>query len=109
MSREQLSYGLGRLAALARQRDWVTGEAAGLTPTQGDTLRLLADRPAGLRLGELAAHLSVRPSTASDVVAVLVAKVLVRRVMMSRSWISTRPRTGLPRRKLPGFSRSQPM
>ena len=80
MSREQLSYGLGRLAALARQRDWVTGEAAGLTPTQGDTLRLLADRPAGLRLGELAAHLSVRPSTASDVVAVLVAKELVRRL-----------------------------
>ena len=80
MSREQLSYGLGRLAALARQRDWVTGVAAGLTPTQGDTLRLLADRPAGLRLGELAAHLSVRPSTASDVVAVLVAKELVRRL-----------------------------
>ena len=47
MSREQLSYGLGRLAALARQRDWVTGEAAGLTPTQGDTLRLLAGGSSG--------------------------------------------------------------
>ncbi len=79
MIREQLTYGLGRLAALARQRDWLTGEAAGLTPTQGDVLRLLGDRPAGLRLKDLAAQLSVRPSTASDAVSSLVGKGLVER------------------------------
>ncbi|MEQ1725796.1 MAG: MarR family transcriptional regulator [Sphingopyxis sp.] len=79
MIREQLTYGLGRLAALARQRDWGVGEAAGLTPTQGDVLRLLVDRPSGLRLNELAAQLSVRPSTASDAVSSLVGKGLVER------------------------------
>ncbi|MGC1467820.1 MAG: MarR family transcriptional regulator [Sphingorhabdus sp.] len=79
MIREQLTYGLGRLAAVARQRDWGAGEAAGLTPTQGDVLRLLADRPAGLRLKDLAAQLSVRPSTASDVVSALVGKGLAER------------------------------
>lgn len=79
MIRDQLSYGLSRLAALARQRDWKVGEDLGLTPTQGDILRLLANRPKGLRLNQLAAQLSVRPSTASDAVSALVAKGLARR------------------------------
>lgn len=79
MIREQLSFGLGRLSAVARQRDWKIGEDLGLTPTQGDILRLLANRPKGLRLNQLAAQLSVRPSTASDAVSALVAKGLVLR------------------------------
>lgn len=79
MIRDQLIYGLSRLAALARQKDWQTGEGAGLTPTQGDALRLLADRPEGLRLNELAAQLSVRSSTASDAVSALASKHLVER------------------------------
>lgn len=79
MIREQLTYGLSRLAALARQKDWQVGEEAGLTPTQGDVLRLLADRSDGLRLKDLAAQLSVRSSTASDAVSALVSKKLVER------------------------------
>jgi len=79
MIRDQLIYGLGRLAALARQHEWRAGEEAGLTPTQGDALRLLKARPDGLRLNQLAARLSVRPSTASDAVSALVAKGLVQR------------------------------
>ncbi len=79
MIRAQLTYGLGRLAAVARQRDWKSGEDLGLTPTQGDVLRVLAGRPAGLRLNELAAQLSVRPSTASDAVSALVTKGWVLR------------------------------
>lgn len=79
MYRDQLIYGLGRLAALARQEEWRIGEATGLTPTQGDVLRLLADRRQGLRLKDLAAQLSVRPSTASDAVSTLVSKGLVER------------------------------
>ncbi|MCA3698292.1 MAG: winged helix-turn-helix transcriptional regulator [Phenylobacterium sp.] len=79
MDRHQLIYGLGRLAALARQKDWQVGEEAGLTPTQGDALRLLADRRDGLRLKDLAAQLSVRPSTASDAVSALVSKGLAER------------------------------
>ncbi len=79
MIREQLTYSLGRLAAVARQRDWKSGEELGLTPTQGDVLRLLVSRPSGLRLNELAAQLSVRPSTASDAVSALVIKGWVLR------------------------------
>ncbi len=79
MIRDQLIYGLSRLAALARQKDWQTGGDAGLTPTQGDALRLLAGRPDGLRLKDLAAQLSVRSSTASDAVSALASKHLVER------------------------------
>lgn len=79
MIRDQLTYGLGRLSAVARQRDWGVGEDLGLTPTQGDAIRLLGSRPRGLRLGELAAQLSVRPSTASDVVKALSGKGLAVR------------------------------
>lgn len=74
MIRDQLTYGLGRLAAVARQRDWKSGEELGLTPTQGDVLRMLSGRLFGLRLNELAGQLSVRPSTASDAVSALFTK-----------------------------------
>ncbi|MCB2015818.1 MAG: MarR family transcriptional regulator [Sphingobium sp.] len=80
MIRDQLIFGLGRLSALARQQEWRAGEDAGLTPTQGDALRLLQGRTEGLRLNQLAAQLSVRPSTASDAVSALVAKGLVKRL-----------------------------
>lgn len=79
MIRDQLLYALSRLSAFARQRDWQNGETAGLTPTQGEILRLLSTRREGLRLKEVAAQLSVRSATASDAVSSLVAKSLVNR------------------------------
>lgn len=75
--RDQLSDGLARLAALARQEDWSTGEVEGLTPTQGDILRLLAARPQGTRLTTIAAQLQVSQPTASDAASTLERKGLL--------------------------------
>jgi len=79
MLREQLSHGLARLAALARQDDWRAGEVEGLTPTQGDILRTLFQRPEGLRVSALAAHLNVSQPTASDAAAALERKGFVEK------------------------------
>jgi DNA-binding MarR family transcriptional regulator len=80
MIRDQLSYGLARLSALARQDDWRTGEVEGLTPTQGDILRLLVQRPGGLRAGAVSAHLNVSQPTASDAAAALLRKALIEKL-----------------------------
>ncbi len=75
----RLADGLTRLAAVARQLDWQTAEACGLSPTQADILRFVARRPEGNRLTAAAAHAGVRKATASDAVAALTRKALVRR------------------------------
>lgn len=80
MLREQLSHGLARLAALARQDDWRAGEIEGLTPTQGDILRTLILRQEGLRVSTLAAHLNVTQPTASGAVASLERKGLIEKL-----------------------------
>lgn len=68
-----------RLAAVARQLDWQAAETAGLSPTQADILRFVANRPEGARLTAAAAHAGVRKATASDAVAALENKALVRK------------------------------
>ncbi|RLQ21118.1 MarR family transcriptional regulator [Seongchinamella sediminis] len=75
----RLADGLARLAAVARQLDWQTAEAAGLSPTQADILRFVARRPPGARLTAAAAHAGVRKATASDAVAALERKRLLRK------------------------------
>lgn len=75
----RLADGLTRLAAVARQLDWQAAEAAGLSPTQADILRFVANRPAGARLTDAAAHAGVRKATASDAVSALERKTLVRK------------------------------
>jgi DNA-binding MarR family transcriptional regulator len=75
----RLSDGLTRLAAVARQLDWQAAEGAGLSPTQADILRFVANRPAGARLTAAAAHSGVRKATASDAVAALERKALVNK------------------------------
>lgn len=79
MIRDQLIYGLGRMAAVARQRDWATGEQARLTPTQGDILRLLTTRPEGMRPSAMAAQASATAATVSDAISALARKGLVER------------------------------
>lgn len=76
---QRLADGLTRLAAVARQLDWQAAETASLSPTQADILRFVAQRPAGARLTAAAAHAGVRKATASDAVAALERKVLVRK------------------------------
>lgn len=75
----RLADGLTRLAAVARQLDWQAAESAGLSPTQADILRFVANRPEGARLTAAAAHAGVRKATASDAVAALERKVLVNK------------------------------
>jgi DNA-binding MarR family transcriptional regulator len=79
MLKEQLSFGLGKLAALARQEDWRAGENENLTPTQGDILRMLIQRFNGLRVSALAAHLNVTQPTASEAGTALERKGLVEK------------------------------
>jgi DNA-binding MarR family transcriptional regulator len=75
----RLADGLTRLAAVARQLDWQTAAAAGLSPTQADILRFVANRPEGTRLTAAAAHVGVRKATASDAVSALESKALLRK------------------------------
>ncbi|HRC73064.1 MAG TPA: MarR family winged helix-turn-helix transcriptional regulator [Candidatus Competibacter sp.] len=76
----RLADGLARLAAVARQLDWQAAATAGLSPTQADILRFVANRPQGTRLTAAAAHVGVRKATASDAVAALENKALVRKL-----------------------------
>lgn len=74
---QRLADGLARLGAVARQLDWQSAEAEGLSPTQADILRFVARRPEGVRLAAAAAHAGVRSATASDAVAALERKALI--------------------------------
>lgn len=75
----RIADGLTRLAAVARQLDWQAAEAAGLSPTQADILRFVANRSQGTRLTAAAAHVGVRKATASDAVTALERKSLLRK------------------------------
>lgn len=75
----RLADGLTRLAAVARQLDWQAAASAGLSPTQADILRFVANRPEGMRLTAAAAHVGVRKATASDAVTTLETKSLLRK------------------------------
>jgi len=75
----RISDGLGRIATAIRAHDWAGASAAGLTPTQGRLLALLADEPEGLRLGQLAKSLSISPPTVSDAIGTMERKGLVAR------------------------------
>jgi DNA-binding MarR family transcriptional regulator len=76
---ERLAAGLARLALALRSAAWEGAGGAGLSPTQGQILALLARResPLGWRLAEVARELAISPPTASEAVAALVAKGLV--------------------------------
>jgi DNA-binding MarR family transcriptional regulator len=75
----RLADGLTRLAAVARQLDWQAAASAGLSPTQADILRFVANRPEGARLTAAAAHIGVRKATASDAVTTLEGKSMLRK------------------------------
>jgi DNA-binding MarR family transcriptional regulator len=75
----RLADGLTRLAAVARQLDWQAAASAGLSPTQADILRFVANRPEGARLTAAAAHIGVRKATASEAVITLETKSLLRK------------------------------
>ncbi|HEY8453919.1 MAG: MarR family transcriptional regulator [Micromonosporaceae bacterium] len=75
----RLVTGLAKLATAMRSQAWEQAARRRLTPTQATALRLLAARPEGLRVGELADQLGVTAQTASDSAAALLRKRLVRK------------------------------
>lgn len=75
----QLASALERLSAFARQEAWRAAEAEDLTPTQADVLRLVVDRPDGVRPSLAAAFVGVSQPTGSDSIAALERKGLVER------------------------------
>jgi DNA-binding MarR family transcriptional regulator len=75
----QISFGLERIAAYARQKQWAVAEQYGLTPTQIAILELAAARTDGIRLTKAAAQIGVSQPTASDAAGSLVAKQLLER------------------------------
>ncbi|MET4133766.1 DNA-binding MarR family transcriptional regulator [Porphyrobacter sp. MBR-155] len=75
----QISFGLERIAAYARKKQWAIAEQYGLTPTQIAILELAAARTDGIRLTKAAAQIGVSQPTASDAAGSLVAKQLLER------------------------------
>lgn len=75
----RLREGLDRVSTVLKMDQWRASAASGLNPTQLLLLGLLASRPSGLRLGELADHLGVSQPTATDTVSALERKSLVIR------------------------------
>lgn len=77
---DHIAAGLGKVAAALRSQAWEGGTARRLTPTQGQILVLLSERGAGgMRLSEVANELCVTAATASDAVAALAGKTLVKK------------------------------
>ncbi|MGL4325407.1 MAG: MarR family winged helix-turn-helix transcriptional regulator [Beijerinckiaceae bacterium] len=79
----RLHDGLDRLAAVLRADQWSAANAVGLNPTQGSVLSFLAGRaPAGVRVKAIAAHLGVTQPTATDSIAALERKQLIRKTVV---------------------------
>lgn len=70
---------IGRIATVLRAGMWEVSTAEGLNPAQAEILHLLQHRTRGVRLSWLARQLSISAASASDSVAALVNKGLVRK------------------------------
>jgi len=74
----KLIAGLNKIALVLRHQAWASATDASISPTQGQTLSLLAARaPVGLRVSDIAAQLAVTQPTISDAVKALERKGLV--------------------------------
>jgi len=80
-SSPRIISGLAKLGLVLKSHAWQRAGRRGLTPTQSQILALLAAHPEeALTLSALAKALAVTPATASDAVAALWKKRLVRKV-----------------------------
>lgn len=75
----RLREGFERIAFVLRADLWAAAGGAGLNPTQAQVLGLLANRPAGLRPKDIAAHLAISAPSIADTLAALVRKGMLRR------------------------------
>ncbi|MCB1036253.1 MAG: winged helix-turn-helix transcriptional regulator [Acidobacteria bacterium] len=74
----RLATGFAKIAVALRHRAWQAGHPRDLTPTQGEVLVLLQQRP-GVTLTEVGAVLGVKASTASEAVSTLERKGLLKK------------------------------
>jgi DNA-binding MarR family transcriptional regulator len=81
---QRVTTGLSKIGLALRTEAWQQATVRGLTPTQGQILGLLRDRPQGWRLAEVADQLGVTPATASDAVSALADKGLVAKRRTSK-------------------------
>lgn len=70
---------ISRIASVMRSGVWEFATSENLNPAQTEILQLLHARPNGVRLSWVAAQLSISAASASDSVASLVSKGLVRK------------------------------
>ncbi|WP_020653052.1 MarR family winged helix-turn-helix transcriptional regulator [Massilia niastensis] len=70
---------IARIATVLRSGMWEVSTSENLNPAQAEILQLLQHRTRGVRLTWLAKQLSISAASASDSVAALVAKGLVRK------------------------------
>lgn len=75
----RVTHSLLRLGTAMRSQAWEWAEGAGLTPTQGEILMLLAQRKSPLRLGEIARETALTAATTSDAVSTLEGKGLIEK------------------------------
>jgi DNA-binding MarR family transcriptional regulator len=76
---QRISAGLAKIGMALKSEAWRQSAPAGLSPTQGQILALLASRSEPLRLSEIAEALAVTPATASEAVSALVEKRMARK------------------------------
>lgn len=75
----RVAAGLGKIGLLLKSAAWRQAGGRGLTPTQAQILATLQASGGELRLSDVAKSLAVTAATASDAVAALEAKGLVRK------------------------------
>jgi DNA-binding MarR family transcriptional regulator len=76
---ERVITGLSKIGLALKSQSWQEAGGRGLTPTQGQVLVLLRATPKGMRLSAIAEALGIKLPTASESVATLVDKGLVRK------------------------------
>lgn len=77
---QRVMVGLAKIGLALKSRAWQDAGIRGLTPTQGQILSLLqAKGKLPMRLSAVADGLAVTPATASDAVATLIGKGLVKK------------------------------
>lgn len=76
----RVAAGLARIGLALRAAAWAGAAPRGLTPTQGQVLALLRAATGGLTVSDVADRLAVACATASEAIATLVRKGLVRKV-----------------------------
>jgi DNA-binding MarR family transcriptional regulator len=93
---QRTAQGLAKIAMVMRHDAWSQAGPHGLTPTQAQVISLLTSRPKDsvTGLNDVAQALAITPATASDAVAALVRKGLVRKKQRGRRIALTLTTTG---------------